>query len=119
MRPIIESLTFIFNLSLFTGIFPDDMKFAKVTPIFKTGSKLDCGNYRPISVLSAVPKIFEKIVYEQLTKFLYDNIISKHQSGFRPLHSTETTLLQSTDELLFDMDKGLSNGVLFLDLKDF
>jgi hypothetical protein len=48
---ITEPLTFIFNLSLFTGIFPDDMKFAKVTPIFKTGSKLDCGNYRPISVL--------------------------------------------------------------------
>jgi hypothetical protein len=105
-------------LSLFTGIFPDDMKFAKVTLIFKTGSKPDCGNHRPISVLSAVPKIFEKIVYEQLTKFLYDNnIISKHQSGFRPLHSTETTLLQSTDEWLFNMDKGLSNGVLFLDLK--
>jgi hypothetical protein len=104
-------------LSLFTGIFPDDMKFAKVTPIFKTGSKLDCGNYRPISVLSAVPKIFEKIVYEQLTKFLYDNNnISKHQSGFRPLHSTETTLLQSTDEWLFNMDKGLINGVLFWDL---
>ena len=115
---ITESLTFTFNLSLFTGIFPDDMKFAKVTPIFKTGSKLDCGNYRPISVLSAVPKIFEKIVYEQLTKFLDDNnIISKHQSGFRPLHSTETTLLQSTDEWLFNMDKGLINGVLFLDLK--
>ena len=64
----IESLTYLFNLVLNTGIFPDDMKLAKVTPIYKykSGSKTDYGNYRPISVISAVAKILEKIIHDQL-----------------------------------------------------
>ena len=67
---IIESLVYIFNLVLNTGIFPDEMKLAKVTPIYKTGDKADCGNYRPISVISAVAKTLEKIIYNQLSVFL-------------------------------------------------
>ena len=63
---IIESLTYLFNLVLNTGIFPDDMKLAKVTPIYKSGSKTDCGNYRPISLISAVAKILEKLIHDQL-----------------------------------------------------
>ena len=69
------------------------MKHAKVTPIYKSGEKIDCSNYRPISVISAVAKMFEQIVYNQLNYFLNENtIISTHQSGFRTRHSTETTL---------------------------
>ena len=48
---IIELFTYLFNLVLSTGIFPDDMKLAKVTPIYKSGSKTDCGNYSSISVI--------------------------------------------------------------------
>ena len=115
---IIESLTYLFNLILNTGIFPDDMKLAKVTPIYKSGSKTDCGNYRPISVISAVAKILEKIIHDQLFDFLKQNsILANQQSGFRPLHSTETTLLHSVNQCLVNMDKGLINGFLFLDLK--
>lgn len=58
---IVSSLVYIFNLALNTGTFPDDMKIAKITPIFKSGDKTDCGNYRPVSVISAVAKIFEKL----------------------------------------------------------
>ena len=113
-----ESLVRIFNLSLQSGIFPDDWKLARVTPIYKDGSKTECGNYRPISVTSIVAKIFEKLVCGQLRSFMQEsNIIIDDQSGFRPHHSTETILLDSTNEWLKNMDKGLMNGVLFLDLK--
>ncbi len=57
----------IFNVSLQRAIFPNDWKLAKVTPIFKEGNKADCENYRPISVISAVAKLFEKLVYLQLS----------------------------------------------------
>ncbi|CAB4037501.1 Hypothetical predicted protein, partial [Paramuricea clavata] len=95
-----------------------DWKVAKVTPIYKSGEKSDCGNYRPISVISTIAKIFEKIVYTQILDYLNENcIISPNQSGFRSLHSTETALLSLTNEWLINMDQGLINGVLFLDLK--
>ena len=108
----------IFNVSLQRAIFPNDWKLAKVTPIFKEGNKADCENYRPISVISAVAKLFEKLVYLQLSSFLRLNgILVEQQSGFRQQHSTETALLSSTNEWLFNMDRGLLSGVLFLDLK--
>ena len=104
----------IFNLSLQSGIFPDDWKLARITPIYKDGSKTECGNYRPISVICIVAKVFEKLVYNQLRSFMKENnIIIDEQSGFRPYHSTETILLDSTNEWLGNMDKGLINGVLF------
>ena len=95
---ITESLLEVFNLSLRTGIFPDDWKFAKVTPICKSEDKTLCENYRPISVISNIAKIFEKLVCRQLNTFLdNNNIIVKNQSGFLRIHSTETSLLQSTE----------------------
>ena len=111
---IIPSLAFLFNLSLCTGVFPDDWKFARVTTIHKT----DCGNYRPISIIYTIAKIFEKLVYRQIVVYFNENnIISSKQSGFRSLHSTETAILDSTNQWLMNMDLGLINGVLFLDLK--
>ena len=108
----------IFNLSLRTAIFPDDWKLAKVTPVFKNGNRNDCGNYRQISVISVVAKVFEKLVYQQLKSFMtINNVLVDQQSGFRFQHSTETTLLSSTNEWLYNMDRGLFTGVLFLDLK--
>ena len=60
----------------------------------------------------------EKIIYNQIFDFLKQNsILENQQSGFRPLHSTETTLLHSANQCLINMDKGLINGFLFLDLK--
>ena len=115
---IYDSLLHIFNLVLDTGVFPDDLKLAKITPIYKEGDKAECGNYRPISVVPTVAKILEKIIYDQLSSYINDNdIICKQQSGFRPNHSTETALLNCTDQWLHNMDKGLANGVLFLDFK--
>ena len=61
---VAPSLTQIFNKIISTGIFPTDWKLAKVTPIFKKGKKDDMKNYRPISVISVVAKIFEKLIFE-------------------------------------------------------
>jgi hypothetical protein len=64
-----ESLLFIFNLALVTGIFRDELKMAKVTPIYKEGDKSNCGNYRPISVLPVIAKILENLICDQLREF--------------------------------------------------
>ena len=81
-----------------SSVFPDDWKCARVTPLFKQGEPSDLINYRPISVISVIAKVFERIIYDQLYNFLTnEDIISNHQSGFRSLHSTLTALLEATD----------------------
>ena len=111
-------LKLIFNLSLSEGIFPNDWKIAKVAPVHKSGQKDGCGNYRPISVLSLVSKLFEKLVYEQVNNYLINNnILTPYKSGFRRGHSTCISLLKTTNTWLVNMDKGIINGIIFLDLK--
>ena len=101
-----------------TGTFPDDWKLAKVTPIFKQGDRSDMNNYHPISVISAIAKVFERLVYNQLSSYLSENnILPKYQSGFRSFHSTVTALLEATDNWAFNIDRGYVNAVVFLDLK--
>ena len=76
-------------------------------------------NYRSISVISAIAKVFERIVYNQLSLYLSEsNILSKYQSGFRSFHSTMTALLEATDNWAFNIDRGYVNAVVFLDLKE-
>ena len=112
------SLCDLFNKSLVSGIFPDDWKCARVTPLFKQGEPSDLNNYRPISLVSIIVKVFERIVYDQSYNFLTkEEIISNHQSGFRSLHSTVTALLEATDNWVFNIDRGNVNAVVFLDLK--
>ena len=73
------------------------------------------GNYRPISVLPTLARIFEKLVYDQLANYLERN---KYQSGFRKFHSTVTAMLRNSDDWLLNIDKGKDlNGVIFFDLK--
>ena len=82
---IAPSITWIFNLSLKTRIFVDAWKKACVLPIYKSGDRRLCENYRPISILPVISKILERSVFDQLYKFLNDNsLLSKYQSGFRP-----------------------------------
>jgi hypothetical protein len=115
---ISPSLTSIFHSSITTGIFPTEWKQARVTPIFKKGEKTDPGNYRPISVISSISKIYEKIIYDQLYSYFNDNnLLTNSQSGFRTLHSTVTALLEATNDWSVNIDKGLVNGIIFIDLK--
>ena len=113
---VAPSLTGIFNQSLVTGIFPSDWKMVQVSPIFKNGS--DLNNYRPISVIPTVAKIFEKIIYDKLYQYLNDNgLLNNGQSGFHSLYSTLTALLETSDNWYVNIDWGLLNGVIFIDLR--
>ena len=112
------SLTEMFNRSLSMGIYPNDWKMAKVLPIFKNGEKCDLSNYRPISIISAVAKLFGRTVYDQFYSYLTsNNLVSNCQSGFRASYSTVTALLESTNYWCVNIDKGLLNGGIFIDLK--
>ena len=94
------------------------MLVTKVIPLFKQGERLDLNNYRPISIIPVVAKVFERIIYDQLYGYLTEtNLISGHQSGFRSLHSTVTALLEATDNWAYNIDQGSLNAVIFLDLK--
>ncbi|KXJ15113.1 putative RNA-directed DNA polymerase from transposon X-element [Exaiptasia diaphana] len=115
---ISPSLTKIFNCSLSSGIFPEDWKVARVSPVYKAGTKSDPNNYRPISVVPIVAKIFEKLVHNQLYRYLAtNNLLANNQSGFRSLHSTLTALIDANNSWCVNIDKGLINGVVFIDLK--
>ena len=80
-------LHYNYNISLQTGVFPEEIKIARVTPIFKRGEVSDLGNYRPISVLCCFPKILEKIMFNCLYKHLLNNdMLYKKQFGFQENH---------------------------------
>ncbi|CAB4013831.1 Hypothetical predicted protein, partial [Paramuricea clavata] len=102
-----------------TGIFPaDEWKLSKVTPMFKQANRSNLNNYRPISLILVVAKVFERIDYDQLYDYLTENnLISSHRSGFRSLRSTVTALLKVTDNWAYNIDQGNVNAVVFLDLK--
>ena len=116
--PIISvSLATIINKSIDTSIFPSNWKITKIFPLFKANDRTDQQNYRPISVLSAVSKVCERVVYDQLYAYLLKHdILTKYQSGFHSIHSTVAALLDTTNEWYLNIDKGLINMVVFLDL---
>ena len=109
-----------YSASICTGIFPLEWKASRVSPVYKNGSRNNPSNYRPISVIPAVAKILEKIVYDQLYEYFngYNHYpLNASQSGFRSLHSTLTALLEAANSWSVNIDNGLVNGVVFIDLK--
>ena len=110
-------LTLIINQSLSTGVFPDRLKIAKVIPIFKKGDNHILDIYRPISLLPTVSKLFEKIVFRQLYKYLPENkILFTSQYGFREFHSTELAALELVDRVSQYLDCGKISISVFLDM---
>ena len=97
---ISDQLLSIINLSLSSGVFPDRLKISKIIPIFKSDNASLAQNYRPISILPAFSKIFERAVYNRIFQFLVDNdILFKHQFGFRPGHSTSPALINFVNKV--------------------
>ena len=110
-------LTIIINQSLCTGIFPNRLKLAKVIPLYKKYDNKLFGNYRPISLLSSLSKVFEKIVFDQLYDYLITNgLLFESQYGFRKQHSTELAALELTDRIRREMDQNRIPFSVFLDL---
>ena len=109
----------LINLTFETGIFPSALKIVKAIPIFKNkGSNQDLNNYRPISLLSNIDKIFEKLVYIRLSSFLQNhNILSNRQFGFRKKHSTNLALISLTEEIRRFLDSGKFSCGVFIDLQ--
>ena len=114
---LIKPLSFIINQSLVTGIFPTKLKIAKVLPLFKKEDPTLMDNYRPVSLLPSISKVFEKIVFNQLYKYFQDNkLFYPSQYGFREGHSTEMAALELTDRILQDIDSKYISLAIFMDL---
>ena len=115
---IVESLTVIYNLSINSGIVPSDWKHARITPVYKgKGDVSDPSNFRPISVIGHLAKIFEKEIQFQLVTYLIrKDFITLDQSAYRKCHSTSTCLHNTIDEWLQNIDDKLFTGICFLDI---
>ena len=96
---ICKPLTHIINLSIQSGVFPCDMKKAKITPIYKKKTKIDAGNYRPVSILNIISKIIEKIACEQLAGYLVQ-IICYMNCSLASAHHFQLTLVLFTYQIL-------------------
>ena len=108
----------LFNLSFLTGVFPSVLKTAKVVPVFKKDSKLGYSKYRPISLLSNIEKILEKLMYKRLYTFLNkNNIIYNLQFGFRQQYSTSHALINITEIIRKALDDGNIGCGVFVDLQ--
>ena len=116
---IIPPLTILFQSAIEAGHFPDSWKKANVTPIHKKQSKNIVKNYRPISLLPILGKVFEKVIYNNLFKHLQSNkLLSENQSGFRSGDSCVSQLIAITHEIYksFDGDPSLETRGIFLDI---
>jgi hypothetical protein len=111
-------LSHIFNLSLSCGVFPSKLKKCRVIPIYKAGDSLDVDNYRPISLLSSISKILEKIVAGKLINHLLSNdLLYPNQYGFLPSRSTEQNLIQVVDYISKALNDNMYCIGIFLDLR--
>ena len=121
MMKSLQILSKIFNLSINKGKFIEALKLLKVVPVFKNkGSAIEMGNYRPISLLSSMDKIFGKIVHKRMVRYLEaKNILYEEEFGFRKNSSTFHSLVCLTEKIrdALQLGKGDLACGIFIDLQ--
>ena len=114
---ISKPLTLMINQAFNTGIFPEKLKYAKVLPIYKKGDIKLLENYRPVSLLPSISKIFEKIMHSRIYNYFANNkLFYNSQYGFRPNHSTDLAALELVDHLITQLDNNKVPLNVYLDL---
>ena len=114
---VVKPITYLVNLSFEHGIFPDILKIAKVVPLYKKGDCHLVENYRPVSILSTVSKILEKVLCNNIVCFLSRfNILNKAQHGFRKNRSTNSAIFEFLNGLYENLDNNKRTIGLFMDL---
>lgn len=114
---VVKPISYIFNLSLQSGVFPEKMKMAKVMPIHKAGDKHEFTHYRPISILSQFSKILEKIFHKRLFSYVdKQSILCEQQYGFRPNRTTTLALVDLVEKISNAIDNKQYAVGVFLDL---
>ena len=112
-----KPLTLLINQTLSTGVFPNELKISRVRPMFKNGDTSHINNYRPISILPSISKIFEYVIFHQFFYYMSHNVLfCQEQFGFRTAHSTELAALQLTDYLIKQMAQGSTPLNIYIDL---
>ncbi|PJE78200.1 hypothetical protein CI610_02867 [invertebrate metagenome] len=110
-------LTLLFNLSLSTCVYPDVWKTANVMPLFKKNDRYSVTNYRPISLLSTVGKVFERVVYKHMHNFMLENsLFYQYQSGFMPGHSTVFQLIELYHNICLALEEKKHTCIIFCDI---
>ena len=113
-----KPLSDIINLPFNQGVFPNLLKIANDIPIHKKGCQFDCNNYRPISLLSNIGKIYEKFMHTRLTNFLWRNkLLFSNQFGFRNGYSTKHALTSLTEMIRKVLDENKFAFGVFIDLQ--
>jgi len=113
---IIDPLIHLINASLEQGVFPDSLKERRILPIFKIGDRETTENYRPISILNVISKIFEKVVLNRLLSHLEQiNFICDEQHGFQKGKSTKSAIVSLVENLIDVIDSGDKDVAIFLD----
>ena len=117
---LVKPLTHICNLSLSQVIFPEQLKIANVIPLYKSDDSMLFNNYRPVSILCVLSKIFEKIMCNKVTAFLdIFKILHGNQYGFRKNSSTHVALLTFIDKVIQAIENGEYAIGVFLDFQRF
>ena len=108
-------LTNLINMSIQTNIFPDQLKKAELSPLFKKDDSMNKNNFRPVSILSCISKIFERTYSDQMVCF-FEAILSLSLSAFRKMFSCETVLIRLIEDWKALLDHHSVIGAMLLDL---